>query len=186
MGHISKALENTLKSNVIEPKPTFKKTYQRRDKVIISIDAKQSILHIMANTKETSVRYTFNNKTTNFKVRKSRSFNRLNNLSTLQCNYCKSEAIYIGIVNFKDNIHSFRYLTKDGVPLTVDHIKPLSLGGKDKQQNYQVLCSECNTKKGMLSDIDYRLMKNLIPDFKPFSFFEKCVFTIFSKIFKLT
>lgn len=34
------------------------------------------------------------------------------------------------------------------VLLTKDHIKPKSLGGKDKHSNYQTMCSVCNSLKG--------------------------------------
>lgn len=31
---------------------------------------------------------------------------------------------------------------------TVDHIIPLSKGGKDDKSNWQLMCRECNKKKG--------------------------------------
>lgn len=35
--------------------------------------------------------------------------------------------------------------TKD---LTIDHIKPVKLGGADVETNLQILCRSCNSKKG--------------------------------------
>ena len=32
--------------------------------------------------------------------------------------------------------------------LTVDHIKPRSLGGTDELDNLQILCRQCNSRKG--------------------------------------
>jgi hypothetical protein len=34
------------------------------------------------------------------------------------------------------------------VELTVDHILPKALGGKNEFKNYQTMCSVCNNKKG--------------------------------------
>lgn len=36
----------------------------------------------------------------------------------------------------------------DGVGLQIDHIKPISAGGKSVPSNLQVLCSKCNGRKG--------------------------------------
>lgn len=40
--------------------------------------------------------------------------------------------------------------------LTVDHIIPLSLGGKHNIRNMQGVCRDCNLKKGDLTDEEYR------------------------------
>lgn len=37
---------------------------------------------------------------------------------------------------------------EDGVKLHVDHIKPVSRGGKSKMSNLQTLCEDCNLGKG--------------------------------------
>lgn len=41
------------------------------------------------------------------------------------------------------------------IKLTLDHVKPLKLGGKNVIQNAQPLCGSCNSSKGA-KEIDYR------------------------------
>lgn len=41
------------------------------------------------------------------------------------------------------------------VPLSLDHVSPLALGGRGDMFNLQVLCCQCNQQKG-LSLADYR------------------------------
>ena len=51
--------------------------------------------------------------------------------------------------DLKDNNRIFwRILSEDGIEITVDHIKPKSLGGQNKLENYQPMCLECNVNKG--------------------------------------
>lgn len=46
---------------------------------------------------------------------------------------------------------------RDDVKLTLDHIKPLVMGGLHTENNVQPLCRSCNSKKGA-KEIDYRKM----------------------------
>lgn len=43
--------------------------------------------------------------------------------------------------------HSRKYLT-------TDHIHPKSRGGTEKRHNFQLLCKDCNYKKGSLTDFE--------------------------------
>lgn len=52
--------------------------------------------------------------------------------------------------------------------LTIDHVVPLDVGGRDDMSNYQTLCTPCNSSKGT-DAVDYRrgpvadLMEMLLP-----------------------
>ena len=41
-----------------------------------------------------------------------------------------------------------------GVPLEIDHILPIAMGGKNVPSNLQTLCKQCNGIKGV-NEIDY-------------------------------
>lgn len=41
------------------------------------------------------------------------------------------------------------YTAIDGVYLSIDHILPKSLGGTHDRANLRVLCTPCNTRKGV-------------------------------------
>ena len=47
---------------------------------------------------------------------------------------------------------------------TVDHKMPFSRGGKETPKNMQLLCAQCNTRKGNLSDGEFkRRFKSVLP-----------------------
>ena len=68
------------------------------------------------------------------------------------CKHCGEQGKYIIRGKFRKdgsgssgNVYIF---TKDYIPLTIDHIVPKSLGGRDILSNTQCLCAKCNTGKG--------------------------------------
>jgi 5-methylcytosine-specific restriction endonuclease McrA len=50
----------------------------------------------------------------------------------------------MNVINIRSKCCAFCGATKN---LTIDHIKPLSKGGKNELENIQVLCWECNKFK---------------------------------------
>ena len=52
--------------------------------------------------------------------------------------------------------------------LTIDHIIPVSKGGKNERGNYQTLCYDCNTSKGDRTRNYINLKKITIPELKEF------------------
>lgn len=73
------------------------------------------------------------------------------------CKDCKSKTKYAVILkneNAKMDYYNVAFYTYKKVKnevrffvMTKDHIIPKSLGGSDKQKNFQLLCVECNAKK---------------------------------------
>jgi 5-methylcytosine-specific restriction endonuclease McrA len=59
------------------------------------------------------------------------------------CEICKRSPLTPGTGNQQD-----RKWEATGVLLTVDHIVPISRGGKNGLYNLQVCCSQCNRNKG--------------------------------------
>lgn len=58
------------------------------------------------------------------------------------CEICKQSPLFKGIGNTLDRAYE-----KQGLLLTIDHIVPLSKGGKNGLYNLQVCCNKCNMKK---------------------------------------
>lgn len=54
-----------------------------------------------------------------------------------------------------------------GIPLTVEHIHPLALGGNDEEDNLWLSCRLCNEAKGMLVDYPDPKTSTVIPLFNP-------------------
>lgn len=83
----------------------------------------------------------------------------------IKCVECQIEGKYFALeqnTNSKgqNNLKRFHFnlygTNKEGneVLITKDHIIPIAKGGKDKLDNYQVMCTKCNTEKGTKEGID--------------------------------
>ena len=86
------------------------------------------------------------------------------------CIKCNLEGAYYakekstGQENSK-RFHFNLYGIKNGkeIMFTKDHIVPKSLGGKDHLENYQTMCSECNSKKRNLTN-EVFMSINFVPN----------------------
>lgn len=54
------------------------------------------------------------------------------------------------VIQFKDTLKQnfCAYCMGDKGPFHLDHIIPLALGGRDTEENFQLLCAKCNITKG--------------------------------------
>lgn len=57
------------------------------------------------------------------------------------CGYCRAQ------MTLKPNVDD---------TCTVDHRKPRALGGKDEEANWILACSWCNTRKGVMTEEEFR------------------------------
>jgi len=70
------------------------------------------------------------------------------------CKCCGHKAITVRLEkeeNCKNGFYHLVFYIKKGkreIKLTIDHIIPRSLKGENSEENYQVLCEECNREKG--------------------------------------
>ena len=71
----------------------------------------------------------------------------------IRCRVCGCKGVYFAKEKYSDQayFHLNLYALKEGkeVLMTKDHIIPLTKGGRDRLNNFQTLCGECNRKKAM-------------------------------------
>ena len=72
----------------------------------------------------------------------------------LKCKCCGLKPYFISIETDNNCKNGFAFLTvygnigKTNIKMTIDHIIPKALGGRDEIDNYQILCEICNREKG--------------------------------------
>lgn len=79
------------------------------------------------------------------------------------CACCGKEGTYFSLDNNnpKKNHYGLYHLNlraEDGTMITKDHIIPKCAGGPDTMSNYQILCEDCNHKKGSKMPEGYKAM----------------------------
>lgn len=82
---------------------------------------------------------------------KCATFNRLYNISkaTQKCVCVACGTIPDHVVY--DSTIKLRLITTNGSFMTLDHIIPKSIGGGSTRDNIQVMCYECNNRKGSMA-----------------------------------
>lgn len=82
-------------------------------------------------------------------VRINRTSLKLFSAKGTKCALCnRAGVVYRAELNKGTNEVCLNLRTADGVLMTKDHIKPVSLGGKNGFYNLQPMCLPCNERKG--------------------------------------
>lgn len=63
------------------------------------------------------------------------------------CQKCKYRAEYSLKASYHIERATWKFYLRDWNPLTIDHIFPVSKGGKNHVDNYQTMCQKCNQEK---------------------------------------
>lgn len=87
------------------------------------------------------------NKTYSFKIKEHHKFFA----DHKQCVGCKIEPTHCLLVKETQTSASIKMAAQINgkyIPMTIDHIKPRSAGGKDNISNWQTMCKDCNRIKG--------------------------------------
>ena len=82
------------------------------------------------------------------------------------CVVCKKSATHLRKFQRPGDKQIFWSIaTDDGIEMTIDHVKPKSLGGKNSLDNYQPMCYLCNQDKGntmnLVRFLDHKDKENL-------------------------
>lgn len=59
---------------------------------------------------------------------------------------------------YKRDYYTCRYCGKDGIPMTVDHYQPQTLGGQTTMDNLRTCCRKCNKLKAHATIAEWKIL----------------------------
>lgn len=171
--HTSRPMNLILKDNL--------KFTKEKDRYYLNINSAKSLVKQLPLKKKLKIGCQI--PVEGFTLRKTETLNVIIN-GNFQCIICKEKAIKAILNKVNDKHLSITFYIRGNIPLTKDHIIPVSKKGPDIIDNYQCMCQKCNAEKGAMPNFKYLLKKGILEWDKTFklNFFERIVFTLSYKL----
>lgn len=171
--HTNKSMNTLIKSNL--------KFTKEKDRYYLNINSAKSLVKQLPLKKK--LRIGCKTPIQGLTLRKTDTLNVIIN-DDFQCIICKEKAIKAILTKISDTHLSITFYVRGNVPLTKDHIIPVSKKGPDINTNYQCMCKKCNIEKGAMSNFKYLIKKGILEWDKTFklNFFERIIFSLSYKL----